>query len=485
MFPNVQLALPRKSAEAVRDGGRTGFQVILNFRYLLVSGQEANFAAGTDGHLHHLAGLRSLRGLLGTTRPSLTGCVMRLTSLSYRAPVGHPRLQRRTLGLKSGHYQVVGVHCAAPLKQLPWPAMSLDAPRSATSTGRRLLGRVVKLAIALAVAEALVRYGMSRPIFGRRLEEYGERGWLISQMAQYEAGGGWLHHRFPLEEDPNLGWTNTPGQIMDRGKPMTINAERLRATRVYGHEKPANTLRIEVFGDSFAFGMDVGDDETFAAQLERALDHAEVLNFGVLGYGMDQVLLRFRAEGAQFHPDIVVLNYVQMLAARAQEDFTTWYKPRFVLRGDQLILHGIPVPSPEEVHRTFWLRPRILDLVLLPFENFFHSRSLTPVPARLLEQFAQDVRAAGSRPIFVVGPASHQYGSTKADQPFEDVCSKGEIECIDLMPAFAEAYAAGKKVAWTPPDSTALGHWSTLGNGIVADHLAEYLKAHPVPPGGP
>ena len=365
-------------------------------------------------------------------------------------------------------------------------AASVDVMSSVPrrSLARRLLGRIVKLAIALAIAEALVRYGMSRPAFGRRLEQYGQRGWLISQMAQYEAGGGWLHHRFPLDADPNLGWTNTPGNIMDRGNPMTVNSERLRATRVYGHEKPAGAVRVEVFGDSFAFGMDVGDDDTFAAQLERSLDHAEVLNFGVLGYGMDQVLLRFRAEGVHFHPDVVVLNYVQMLAGRADADFTTWYKPRFVLKDNRLVLRGIPVPSPEEVHRVFWLRPSILDLVLLPLEPYLHSGDSTPVPTLLLEQFAKEVRAAGARPIFVTGPASHEYGSTRADTPFREVCSKGEIECVDLMGAFAEAYAAGKPVAWTPPGSSALGHWSTLGNGIVADHLATYLKTHPAPIAG-
>jgi hypothetical protein len=52
---------------------------------------------------------------------------------------------------------------------------------------------------------------------------------------------------------------------------------------------------------------------------------------------------------------------------------------------------------------------------------------------------------------------------------------------VNLMPAFAEAYAAGKPVAWTAPGSTQLGHWSTLGNQIVADHLAAYLTAHPTP----
>ena len=74
----------------------------------------------------------------------------------------------------------------------------------------------------------------------------------------------------------------------------------------------------------------------------------------------------------------------------------------------------------------------------------------TPVPTLLLEQFAQEVRAAGARPIFVTGPASHQYGSRTAEAPFQEVCAKGEIECIDLMPAFADAYDAGKPVAWTP-----------------------------------
>jgi len=104
-----------------------------------------------------------------------------------------------------------------------------------------------------------------------------------------------------------------------------------------------------------------------------------VLNFGVLGYGMDQVLLRFRAEGPQFHPDIVVLNYVPMLAVRAEVRFTTWYKPHFVLDGDQLILQGVPVPSPAEVHRTFWLRPRLVDLVLFPFEEALYRAAGVPV----------------------------------------------------------------------------------------------------------
>src|SRR5262249_25509412 len=129
---------------------------------------------------------------------------------------------------------VAGLHCqdfnrcAGRVKWASVPRMRSETP--STASGGLLRG-MIKLTIALAIAEAVVRYGMSRPIFGRRLEQYGKRGWLISQMAQYDQGGGWLHHRFPLEPNPNLGWTNTPGKMMDRGNPMTINADRLRSAR--------------------------------------------------------------------------------------------------------------------------------------------------------------------------------------------------------------------------------------------------------------
>ena len=52
-----------------------------------------------------------------------------------------------------------------------------------------------------------------------------------------------------------------------------------------------------MLGDSFTFGEDVGDDETYSHHLEQLLPGTEVINLGVHGYGHDQMLIYLREEG--------------------------------------------------------------------------------------------------------------------------------------------------------------------------------------------
>ena len=63
-------------------------------------------------------------------------------------------------------------------------------------------------------------------------------------------------------------------------------------------------LRIALFGDSFTHGDDVPVEHSFGQVLEQQLITAgipaEVLNFGVGGYGIDQAMLRFKEHGAAF-----------------------------------------------------------------------------------------------------------------------------------------------------------------------------------------
>jgi hypothetical protein len=63
-----------------------------------------------------------------------------------------------------------------------------------------------------------------------------------------------------------------------------------------------------VLGDSFVWGFGVEDEEIFTSVLERRSDPPlEVVNLGVSGYGTDQQLLLWRALGARFRPDVVLL----------------------------------------------------------------------------------------------------------------------------------------------------------------------------------
>ena len=81
----------------------------------------------------------------------------------------------------------------------------------------------------------------------------------------------------------------------------------------YTREKPADTFRIAVVGDSFAFAPYMQFDDTFAARLERMLNlnttgrRAEVINYGVPRYSTHHevgVVQRALADGA----DLIVLQ---------------------------------------------------------------------------------------------------------------------------------------------------------------------------------
>jgi GDSL-like Lipase/Acylhydrolase family len=90
------------------------------------------------------------------------------------------------------------------------------------------------------------------------------------------------------------------------GKVTTINAQGYR-----GAELPpvkARALRVVLLGDSIAFGLEVGDDETFGAVLSSRRHEVEVANLAVQGYDPGQELLRLEREGLPLKPDVVILS---------------------------------------------------------------------------------------------------------------------------------------------------------------------------------
>jgi hypothetical protein len=76
--------------------------------------------------------------------------------------------------------------------------------------------------------------------------------------------------------------------------------------------KPPRTFRVAILGDSYMEAMSVRLDEMFAVQLEQRLQRcaapltAEVINFGVSGYGTTQELLMFERIAAAYQPDLVL-----------------------------------------------------------------------------------------------------------------------------------------------------------------------------------
>ena len=104
---------------------------------------------------------------------------------------------------------------------------------------------------------------------------------------------------------------NTHG--LKLGKEVTINSDGYRG-KFYPRNKPAGTIRIAVFGDSHAFGTGADDQSTYPAYLDQKLnsggkEHYEVLNLGVGGMNLIQILHHARRNIASHSPDLVLITF--------------------------------------------------------------------------------------------------------------------------------------------------------------------------------
>ena len=142
--------------------------------------------------------------------------------------------------------------------------------------------------------------------------------------------------------DPTLGWTPIPGSSGTLlGKPISFTEE---GTREQNRDRPLVTGPLIIaLGDSMTEGYAVGNDETWPASLERVTGR-RVLNAGVRGYGLDQIVLRAERMVPKIKPSTVVLAFIADDVSRtALSVREAKGKPYFVPEGEGLALRNVPV----------------------------------------------------------------------------------------------------------------------------------------------
>jgi hypothetical protein len=181
--------------------------------------------------------------------------------------------------------------------------------------------------------------------------------------------------------DQYVGWVPRPGATSNNSL-YHYNSQGLRSpVEAYSAVPDSGVLRIALFGDSFTHGDDVPYEDSFGAVLEQELNaaciRAEVLNFGVGGYGIDQAMLRYTTYGKGFQPHVVILGFQPENLKRNQNLLRPVYdprtslpfaKPRFIRDATGISLINVPVLPPEEVPGTLEHLDR---WELLPHEHFY------------------------------------------------------------------------------------------------------------------
>lgn len=105
--------------------------------------------------------------------------------------------------------------------------------------------------------------------------------------------------------DPDLGWNNGVS-YEHKGTSYKISRDRIRI-----NPYQSSLVRISAYGDSFTFGDEVENDETYPFFLSQ-LTHDNVINYGVSAYGTDQSLKRLERNLKNGkRTDVVVLEFIQ------------------------------------------------------------------------------------------------------------------------------------------------------------------------------
>ncbi len=300
--------------------------------------------------------------------------------------------------------------------------------------------------------------------------------------------------RYPAIYDPLLGYV--PGYNDNGVEKIELVTILPDHTRSNAQPQPAGPA-ILATGDSFTFGDEVRDHQSWPAALERTLQRP-VINAGVFGYGFDQTVLRTE-QLAREHPKRPALALVSLVAddimrcgLRIRNGIE---KPYFVIEGDNLVLRNNPVsPLPAEtriddaravlgysyvIHRLM-LR---LDPVYWGYKVDYSSNEreanndfnrVACLLARRLGAFA----AREKLPVAIVLQYLSQEAETRPPlfTQFRD-CVDAPIKLIDLFDAQRAAYDADP----TRVDRFYLrrSHMSEEGNAFVAETLARELANWP------
>jgi len=154
-----------------------------------------------------------------------------------------------------------------------------------------------------------------------------------------------IESAYPTAYDEYLGWVpkaGTDGTANLWHTQVTVLENGLRSNG----EEPVGKGLILTVGDSFTFGDQVSDNDTWPAVLAHTLGRP-VLNGGVFGYGIDQIWLRADQLMKVYHPAVLVFSFIPDDIERCELSMRSGVsKPYYRPVGDDLVLENVPVPRP-------------------------------------------------------------------------------------------------------------------------------------------
>lgn len=261
----------------------------------------------------------------------------------------------------------------------------------------------------------------------------------------------------------------------------------------------AHRFRVAVLGDSHAFSLEVPFEESWSHHLQGLLgDDVQVLNFGVDGYGIDQMYLRYLRDVRPWKPQVVVIGFGghDLWRTMAVYPFVTFdwpgymVKPRFSMENGEPQLVNAPLPTPDQILNVgqiqqlpsveydlgyetdnwswrFSSSPLTLRFLTSAFPRYTDRDPRVSLDAtkalnsRLFTKLFDSIKEAGATPLLVFMAAPNgivKDTESRAHVPFMDM-----TECVSRVPADRRKVPSGH-------------HYTGLGNLAIARCTAPAIE---------
>lgn len=327
----------------------------------------------------------------------------------------------------------------------------------------------------------------------------------------------WLKQYYLTTFDRTLGWEPKPNSKkteknrIDQEVQWSIDEFGARRNPKFG---ASISPYIAAFGDSFTFGAEVNDDNTWEYYLSILLNRY-VANYGVGGYGTDQALLRFKEKLAEgLRPTFAILGIYEENFKRVLNRFRPFYKTHTGLKlgfkpAAYLDKSSNLLFLPSALDKEVWDREQLIDLIKSSRENDFwasywprkefpfsvnilraaylricefhltiptcnssrepdwNSPNVRSIMKALIREFVNSSKNHNIQPVvlFLSFEKHSPYSSFIAELRKE--YNPQNVSVIDT----ADADFDLTKVRVMPND----GHLSPYGNKVVAKHIGQYL----------
>lgn len=313
---------------------------------------------------------------------------------------------------------------------------------------------------------------------GNYEDDYWKLTWLQARPAAQDAGPG---------ADPVLGWT---GPLIEPG------------TCAHSQEAAVGERKLVLlFGDSFAYGVGKNPDR-FQSILERSDLGREyaLLNYGVGGYGLDQIYLLMKRALDRFEgrdPIVIVSMLIEGDLERSVLSFRSWPKPRLELADGELRSRGPVEPSASQYieEHPIAIRSYLWRLFLNHRSAFLADarkrwRGEEAIDAekqrlnrRILEEIERELARRKLRHFFLVfhierGALAKWERFAWQEDLLHDVCAELGVPLVDTRPylSFASDGEPGRCAQLYGHGEPLNGHHNGLGNRVCFEAIRQGLS---------